>query len=84
MASTIYCPAGKWTLVVWSSHLVAHYKATFSSGGVNVKWRRYSSAPPWYTSGNHNSSNTFHAWMVGVYCSFYFKPDQNITVSWGA
>lgn len=78
----VFCPAGQWTKVLWSTFVFKEYKASFSVGGVTMGWRRYSDLPPWYTEGMHSTDQTFGAIVAGAYCDFWFNSPVDVTVSW--
>lgn len=77
----IHCPAGVWTKVLWSSFVIRHYQGSFS-GATGIEWARYSTLPPWYTHGFHDTRLPFDAWTAGAYCDFWFRSATGVTVTW--
>lgn len=77
----IFCPAGVNTRVLEFKFNFASWEGRFDHPNIRVEWERYSSLPPFYTSGGHSSSETFNAVTAGSYCAFYFKPSADVTVT---
>ena len=79
----IFLPAGRKTMVLWSSFLFKTYRINFSARGVQVSWERNSTLPPWHTFGEHDTSRPFSAVVAGIYCNFWITSPvgQTITIS---
>lgn len=77
------CSANQWTKVLWSLNVTEEYSGTFNVAGVVINWRRYSGSPPFYTAGDHNTSNRFGAVVIGPYTDFWFLSPVDVTVIWG-
>ena len=74
-------PAGVKTQLIWSSLRFKDFQVVFSVPGVDIKWERNSSLPPWHTFGNHFSSKPFWVVLAGVYCNFWLTSPVDMTAT---
>lgn len=77
-----FCRANQSTKVLFGRLAFANYIGSFSVPERNVLWQRYSSSPPHYTEGVHNTSEDFSAILAGIYSDFWFRPPVDLTVTW--
>lgn len=80
MATTISCPAGVWTNVLWrvAVGITSTNTVSISNPSVNVKYRKYGAGIPPYWSGSFKGSKTFTLQSWDVYIRVDLKPDSDI------
>jgi len=71
----ILCPAGRWTTVAFGNMIAGSYSFTPNISGVTVKWRRFTSSPPFYWEGTFVSGpGTFFFFVPWLYAQLDFNP----------
>ena len=79
--TSVFLPAGQKMQVIRSSFVFTTYYVHFPVANVSISWERNSTLPPWYTRGEHNSSQIFGAIVAGAYCIFFMTSPVDQTVS---
>lgn len=82
--TTIFCPAGRFTQVIWVVHprlpwVILRYRTDV--GGAFVDWRRFSVGVPPYWQGSFIGTTDFVFWVSDIYASLEFKPNRDVSVS---
>jgi hypothetical protein len=77
----IFCPANKWTNVLWIAGVLFYRKYTVRVGDVRVRYRRYGvTLTPPYWEGDIVGSTTFALYPWEGYIRVDVKPPRDITV----
>lgn len=79
---SIFCPANTWTQVEWTVNL-PFLTRRWNAPGTTVRWRWFSSGPPWYWEGTFTGSACI-TFGPGFYTSLEFNPMTPVTVTWGS
>lgn len=77
---SVFYPANRWTQVEWTVGLPFWSHRWFAPPGVTVRWRWFSSGPPWYWEGTF-SGNACITFGPGFYTSLEINPPVDITVT---
>jgi hypothetical protein len=75
---TRFCPANTWTQVEWTVHL-PFLSRQWNAGGTTVRWRWFSSGPPFYWEGTFTGTACITI-GPGLYTSLEFNPVSSVTV----
>jgi hypothetical protein len=79
---SVFCPANTWTKVLYTSLIFGQHFGSFDVSAVTIEWSRYSTLPPFNTSGTHDTRYAFGAVVAGTYTDFWFRSPVALTVSW--
>jgi hypothetical protein len=77
----IFCPANRWTNVIWFGGVLFYKKYKVAAGNTRVSYRRYGATltPPYY-QGTFSGSDTFGIYPWEFYIRVDIKPTIDITV----
>ncbi len=77
--TTVFCPAGRFTQVVWTSF--APFRLyRINAGSASIRWRRFSAGIPFYWEGMFTGTTNFF-FPPDPYISLEFNPSFDTTVS---
>jgi hypothetical protein len=80
---TVFCPANTWTTVEWTVNLPFLTRRWTAPGGTTIRWRWFSSGPPFYWEGTFVGSGCI-TFGPGFYTNLQFNPGPaSVTVTWG-
>lgn len=79
-ADYVYCPAGQWTHVSSIPAPFFHVNIySAESDPVDVSWRRYMDAPPFYSEGTATLQSGQNRWAVppALVNTWWFNPNRD-------
>jgi hypothetical protein len=78
----ILCPANTWTPVAYGLMTTGTYTFVANKAGITIKWRRFTSSPPFYWEGSFVSGTgtTTFFFIPWLYSELDFLPSSATSV----